>query len=148
MNGVYVRNVTDTWNREVFMYALGDIRFKKPKSLRRMAYLLFFLLAWSLPIVIIFGLKFSLLPFAITFGVPFLLANFASRPVWGGKSLIDFTKSLFGFLSEPKGWTDLHNNNYNDNNYYTEHEIWISRRRELQLLTKIELNDRKGVKIG
>lgn len=46
---------------------------------------------------------------------------------------------MINFLKEPKGWTDLNANNEIDREvFFVEHEIWISRRRELQLLADIK----------
>lgn len=141
---IIVLNMTNFFNRELFMYALGDIRFKKPVSLKKAAYIIVFLIIWTIPIILIVGIQFNLVFLAILIVPPVLLGNFAGKPVWGGKSLLDFLKTIITFAKEPKGWTDLQNNDMKEDVYYVESEIWVSRRRELQLLADLdEANKRK-----
>lgn len=137
---IIIINMTNFFNRELFMYALGDIKFKKPVSLKKAAYILLFLLIWTLPIL--FALKFKFNPFTVVFAFapPILLGNFAGKPVWGGKPLFDYLKTSIRFLTLPKGWTDLNDNDMKETTHYTESEIWVSRRRELQILADLEEN--------
>lgn len=135
-------NMTNFFNRELFMYSLGDIRFKKPVSLKKVAYTTAFLIIWTLPIVLIFGLHINLLFFVFALGPPFVMGNFASKPMFGGKTLIEWFKTTVRFLGEPKGWTDLNSSKTLDNGtFFVESEIWISRRRELQILA--DLHEKK-----
>lgn len=138
-DGLLGINMTNFFNRELFMYSLGDIKFKKPISLKRMAYTLGFLLVWSLPIIIVFGLRFNLLFLLFSIAPPLLAGYYATKPAFGGKTLIDFTRTIIAFVKEPKGWLDLRPTKYlGDDVYFVENEIWISRRRELQLLADIK----------
>lgn len=137
-NHILILNMTNFFNRELFMYSLGDIRFKKPVSLKKAAYVLGFLLIWTLPMFLIFGIKLNPFYLVIALVPPIVLGNFAGKPVWGGKPLFDFIKTLVKFLQEPKGWTDLKNNKMDEEVYYSDSEIWVSRRRELQLLADLE----------
>jgi hypothetical protein len=141
-------NMTNFFNRELFMYSLGDIRFKKPVSLRKVAYTTAFLIIWTLPIVLIFGIHFNIIYFALILAPPFLMGNFASKPMFGGKTLIEWAKSTVRFMGEPKGWTDLNPSKTLDSGqYFVESEIWISRRRELQyLMDQREKKMAKGLK--
>lgn len=136
---VYVANMTNFFSRELYMYSLGDIKFRKPISLKKVAYTTGFVLIWTLPIILTFGLIIS--PFFLAFAIlpPFILGNYAAKPVWGGRGLVDYIKTLSGFIGEPKGWTDLNATNVLDKEVlFVEQEIWISRRRELQLLAQIK----------
>lgn len=137
-NHILILNMTGFFKRELRMYALGDIRFKNPISLKKAAYIMGFLLAWSLPMLLIVGIKFNPVYLAILLGPPILLGNFAGKPIWGGKPLFDFIGTSVKFIQEPKGWTDLQNNNMNEDTYFVDSEIWVSRRRELQMLADIE----------
>lgn len=127
-----------TWffNRELFMSALGDIKLSKPISLKKMAYSIVFLIVWVVPILFISGLRFDLPFLVFLLAPPLVMGHFASKPVWGGKNLINWSKSLYNFLIlEPQGWADLKPMDNPDNQvFFTEHEIWISRRRELNKL--------------
>ena len=131
-------NMTNFFNRELFMYSLGDWKFKKPKSLRKMAYTLGFLLIWTLPIVLIFGIQLNVVFAVIALAPPILLGQFASQPVFGGKTLFDFIKTTAGFVGEPRAWTDLNDANAMDRQVLdAESEIWVSRRRELQYVADL-----------
>lgn len=137
MSGRYaeILNMTNFFNRELMMYSLGDIKLKKPIALKKVAYVTGFIIVWSLPLILIFGLVLNVYYAILVIAPPLVLGHCASKPVWGGKGLIDFLKTLSTYISEPKIWTDLKpNKNPNKNKYYVESEIWISRRRELQLL--------------
>ena len=138
-NYVLVVNMTNFFNRELFMYSLGDIKFKKPIALKKVAYTTAFLILWAIPLFLTFGLILNPLFLAVLVVPPIALGHFATKPVWGGRGLLDFLKTLFGYIGEPKGWTDLESNNKLDKEVlYVENEIWISRRRELQLLADIK----------
>lgn len=144
-NYVLVVNMTNFFNRELFMYSLGDIKFKKPIALKKVAYITAFLIIWTIPMVVIFGLKLNPIFIAFALGPPFLLGHFATKPVWGGRGLVDFLKTLVGFIGEPKGWTDLKSAPKLDQEvFFVSDEIWVSRRQELQLLAGMsEEKDKK-----
>ena len=138
-NYVLVVNMTNFFNRELFMYSLGDIKFKKPIALKKVAYVTAFLIIWSIPVFLYFGLVMNPFFMAFLLGPPFVLGHFATKPVWGGRGLIDFLKTLAGYIVEPQAWTDLNARNVKDKEVlYVENEIWISRRRELQILADIK----------
>lgn len=132
---ITVLNMTGFFNRELFMSALGDIKLSKPISLKKMAYIMLFLIIWTLPMVLIFPINWSLPYLVLLIAPPFLLGNFAAKPVWGGKNLVNFLKGLFQFISEPSAWADLKPVKVlDDEDIYVEYEVWISRRAELQQL--------------
>lgn len=135
---VKVFNMTGFFNRELFMYALGDIRFKKPVSMKKVAYITFFLIIWIFPIVSIFGLHFKIWYMAILLIPPIVLGNQASRPVWGGgRGLFDYLKIIIDFIKQPRGWTDhKEDNDLESQTFYVEDEIWVSRRREIIKLAR------------
>lgn len=136
--GVPVVNLTNFFNRELLMYSLGDIKFKKPVALKKVAYITLFLIVWTVPLVLIFGVPTGPIRAIIYFVIPIVLGNVASKPVFGGKGLIDFVKTLFNFAQEPNGWLDFKNSKDLDNEVlYIESEVWISRRREIAKLESI-----------
>lgn len=138
---LYVANMTSFFSREMFMYALGDIKFKKPVSLRKMAYIMFFIVVWSGPIFYFGGLQINAVYFAFMFGPPFVLGHYATKPIWGGRGLYDFAKVTFNFVKEPKAWADLYEYRTKPNDkMFVEQEIWISRRREISLLEEMKKN--------
>mgnify|MGYP000854892376 FL=1 len=144
---VHVVNMTNFFNRELYMYSLGDIKFRKPVSLKKVAYTTAFLILWTVPVIVFLGLQFNFLFAVLAFAPPIILGNLAAKPVWGGRGLIDYLKTTVNYIKEPKGWTDLNANNLLDRTvYFTESEIWISRRRELQMLA--DMKEREDLASG
>jgi hypothetical protein len=141
-NQIVSLNMTGFFKRELQMYALGDIKFKKPISIKQVAYVLGFYIVWAIPIILIFGIQLNPFFAVLVIAPPLVLGTFAVRPIFGGKTLIDFAKTAFIFLGEPKAWADL--KPYKPKEVYeVNSEIWISRRRELQLLADmIERQDK------
>lgn len=140
----YIRslNMTGFFKRELQMYALGDIKFKKPIAIKQVAYTIGFYIVWALPMILIFGIHFNPFYAALVIVPPALAGTFAIRPVFGGKTLIDFTKTAIKFVGEPKAWADLKAFNPKET-YEVNGQIWISRRRELQILADELLNEDK-----
>ena len=144
MNGIPVLNMTGFFNRELYLYSLGDISLSKPVSLKKAGFLIVGLIIWTLPLILIFGLHFSIFFLAIAVGPPLGLAALGDRPVFDGRSIIDAVRVTFRFLFSRKCYTDF---NVSDIHTKPEHfiqkEIWISRRRELMELAEIwEKNSR------
>lgn len=136
--------MTNFFNREIFLYSLGDITFQKPVSMKKAAYILGCCVVWTIPLVLIFGLQVRPYPLMMYFGPPIIVGYIADKNIFGGKSLIGFIRTMFAFLQQPKGWTDLRNNSdMGKDVYYTESTIQISRRRELHELEKIEKMERE-----
>lgn len=138
MRGLVGTNMTNFFNREMFMYSLGDIKFSKPVSLKKMAYTTGFLLIWTFPMVMIFGLSVNVWFALIALVPPFVAANLCVKPIFGGKNLIEFIRTMYKFAQEPKAWSDLRKNSTMGKDvFFVEQEIWISRRRELAMLEEI-----------
>lgn len=150
MRGLVGVNMTNFFNRELFMYSLGDIRFKKPISLKKMAYVTVFFLVWTLPIIMIFGIQLNPIYIALLLAPPLALGHYATKPIFGGKTLIPAVKTVAKYIfTEPKCWTDLKANNELGNKvYFTENEIWISRRRELQLLADLKEKKKREARVA
>lgn len=140
MERLTILNLTNFFSRELYMYAFGDIRFRKPIPLKKMAYTVGFLICWTLPIFFWRGLPTGIFTAAIMFAPPFLLAHYGSKPIFGGKGLIDFVKTTLKYaFNEPNGWTDFNNSNkLNKEVFDISQEIWISRRREIKLLQNLK----------
>lgn len=130
-------NATELFNRPSYLYALGDLKLSRPISLKYGGYLLGFIAAWSFPLYLIFGLTLSIPGILFMFGPPFLLASLSTKPVFGGKALLDFANTLADFFSEPKGWLDGKNHDMKEETFQIVNEIWIGRRRELQILADL-----------
>ncbi len=132
-NQIVSLNMTGFFRRELKMYALGDIKFKKPIAIKQVAIILALFIVWTLPLILIFGVQFNPLYAVFLIGPPIGLGIFATRPMFGGKTLFDFVKTAIVFLGEPKAWADF--KAFQPKETYTiNSEIWIGRRRELQIL--------------
>lgn len=159
MNQLVTINATELFNRPSYLYALGDLKLSRPISLKYAGYLLGFLTVWSLPIYLILGLQLNVFNLAFMFGPPFLLASLSTKPLFGGKALLEFAGTLADFFSEPKGWLDGNNSNMKEESFQVVNEIWIGRRRELQILAdlvegrvfvrdeELEINDENLVRV-
>lgn len=137
MTGIPILNKTKFFHRPLFLYALGDVPLKKPLELRKIAFTILFFALWALPIILIFGFKLDPFFFIITFGIPLILANIINKPIFGGKTAFAFLKTIYTYITEGKCYTDLHRSPAQEEQFFLEQEIWISRRRELNDLYRI-----------
>lgn len=125
---IYARIYTDFFKRDPQLYALGDWRFSKPKSLKAVGYTLLLILVWSFPILMTFGFAFAIQDFlhgAIVFGPPLLLGSIMSKPLFHNKPLIKDLKSIFRYLGFAHTYADLKAYEY-DNNCKMCLELWIA----------------------
>lgn len=95
---------TDFFNREAMMYALGDIKFSKPKSIRTMLYVVLAFVVWAVPWTLIIGIDtiiahFNVYLAAFVYGVPVGIGVLLAKPIWRGKPFFNWLKCLVGFLS-------------------------------------------------
>jgi len=138
-NKIVAMNMTNFFNRELMMYAFGDIKLKQPLSLKMVGFTLAFLVVWTLPLFLIFGIPTQPFQLVLYLAPPIGLGQVAVRPIFGGKTLVDYVKTAILYLGEPKGWADGKPFNVSPKvqTYGMDSEIWISRRRELALLADI-----------
>ena len=139
MNPIVITNFSSFMSRDVLMYSFGDIKLKKPISLKIALYFIVFFAVWSIPLILLFGLPTSLLPALLMFGPPVALATFATRNIWGGRSLLSFLKVMSTFLGEPKMWAGYHPvKSLKPDVAVPSFRVWVSRRRELLYLSKLK----------
>ena len=139
LKGISASNMTNFFNRELFMYSLGDISFKKPVSLKRAGYTMLGILVWSVPMFFIVGLILNPFYFALLLAPPIIFGIYSTKPVFNGKTLPDFLKTLIKYTTESKAWTDLNSaKTFGEDMYYIDQEIWVGRRRELQILADLK----------
>lgn len=138
MAGLPIINMTNFFNRELFLYSLGDVRLPTPISIKKVMIFAIVFMIWSLPIFLIFGLVLNLFYLVLILGPPVLISTIADKPIFGGRGIIDAAKVSSSFLFAPKCYTDMYVSDTNKKiDYYIEQYIWISRRRELQILADI-----------
>lgn len=107
---IYARVYTDFFKRDPQIYALGDIRFNKPKSLKSVGYTLALMLFYSFPMTMFVGMDkiFKNVMWAtLIFGPPIALGSIMSKPLFHNKPLLKDIKSTFRYFSLAKTYTDL-----------------------------------------
>lgn len=132
-----VINATRFFHRESYMYSFGDIKFKNPVPLNRAMFMTLFIVGWTIPHIMFFGLMFNVWYLMWILVPPVALGIYATKPIFGGKTLFEATNTMVEFMSEPKGWTDYNNNAMREETYYISDEIWISRRTDLKFLADV-----------
>lgn len=146
-NVLQVVNMRTFFSREVFMHSLGDMRFSKPIALKQAMYTVVFFAIYTLPLVLIAGLHLNVYFAAIALAPPILLGKFANQPIWGGRTLIGFVRVTASYVREPRGWTDHRNDSSLGRDVYTvDHNVWVSRRRELKILALLRDEKELGIK--
>lgn len=136
MSNILVMNATEFLNRPIYLYALGDIRLKNPVPLKKAAFILTGFIVYTVPLIMIFGLIMSPFYLAFILGPPIIVGSYATKPL-GGRTIFEHANVMVEWVSEPKGWTDFKANSMREEKHSIISEIWISRRRELNLLAEI-----------
>lgn len=137
--GLVSINMTSFFKRKLFMYSIGDIRFKKPIALKKVGYITAAFIIWTIPILVIFGINLNVWYALFVIAPPIIFGHYASEPKFGGMTLIGWLKNAFEFMTTPKGWSDSGPVHEVDckGSFKVDNEIWISRRRELQILADL-----------
>ena len=113
---VRVLDMTNLFSKELLIYSLFDIKFKKPVRLIFWVYLFITFAIWGLPIG---------------------LATIMSKPIWGGKSFYDWTKTQIIYLTSPKYYCD-HKPVKKEHTYKIDNSIAVSRRSDIEYLSKLK----------
>lgn len=107
---IYARVYTDFFKRDPQIYALGDIRFNKPKSLKSVGYTLALMIFYSFPVTMMVGLDKmfkNVIWAAIIFGPPLVLGSVMSKPLFHNKPLTKDIRSTVRYFSLAKTYADL-----------------------------------------
>lgn len=136
MNGILIANFTTLFKREIWLYAIGDIKLSKPISLRKALYIIAFGAIWLPLIYFIFGIHLNVFYLIFAIAPPLILGNTAGKPIWGGMSLLGWLITQFHYLKAAPVYTDLEPNTPVKTLKELNHEIWVSRRREMRYLAK------------
>lgn len=107
---IYARVYTDFFKRDPQIYALGDIRFNKPKSLKSVGYTLALMIFYSFPVTMMVGMDKmfkNVIWAAIIFGPPLVLGSVMSKPLFHNKPLTKDIRSTVRYFSLAKTYADL-----------------------------------------
>lgn len=138
MSGLPVINMTGFFNRELFIYSLGDISLSKPVSLKKASFMLAGIIIWTVPLILVFGIYFNPFFLVLALGPPLGLAAIGDKPLFDGRGIVDASKTTLKFIFSNKCYTDLTvSDTHTDPEYFIEKEVWISRRRELMELAEL-----------
>jgi len=130
--------MTSFFNRELFLYSLGDISLSKPVSLKKAMFLIVGIVIWTVPLVLVFGIYFNVFYLAFLASVPVLLALVGDKPVFDGRTIIDAVRVTVRYLFAEKCYTDFTVSDIHKKpEFFIQKEIWISRRRELMELAEL-----------
>ena len=56
MGGIVVANFTNMFKRDILLYSLGDLRLNAPISLKKVGYIIFFIVIYTAPIIYFNGI--------------------------------------------------------------------------------------------
>lgn len=120
------------------MYSFGDIKLKKPISVKKIAWTMGGFMIWTLPIVVMFGFRLHPVFLALIIIPPIVFGHYVTKPVFGGKTMMDWLQTQVRYLQQPRGWSDFRVDNDQQSTVYTlAKEIYISRRREARYLSRV-----------
>ena len=125
---VVINVYTSFFKRDLQIYALGDIRFQKPKSIKAVGYALLLMFIWSGPMFMLIGPEkviSNAFFAAVTFAPPILLGMVMSRPIFHNKPLVKDLVSIIKYMGQASLYTDLVSYDYPDE-MSDEYEIWLA----------------------
>lgn len=140
MHQIRIVNTTKLFNKDIFLYSLADISLSKPVSLITAAYVLLFVVLWTVPAVAIFGLAVFTSPYTFMLAVipPVLLGIGANKPIWGGRNLFSWISVNAKYLFSPKCYADHAPKKPSET--VVEYEVrmnpWVSRRADFRRALK------------
>lgn len=104
MEPVPILNMSKLFNKEILLYSLFDIRFKKPVRIMVMVYFAFLFFLWSYPCLQI--LPHNVFGYTTAFLPAIILSNYMAKPIWGGKSFFAWLKSQISYILHAKFYFD------------------------------------------
>jgi hypothetical protein len=125
---VYINVYTSFFKKDLQIYALGDIRFQKPKSIKAVGYTIILMAIWSLPMLMLIGadrVLSNVVWTTIVVGPPILLGMVMSKPVFHNKPLIKDLVSIFRYVGQARKYTDFVSYDYGKD-VSTNFSLWTA----------------------
>lgn len=148
MNRQYIEvlDMTSMFNKELLLYSISDMRFKRPVRIMFILYSFALMLIWTLPLTLLL-FPFNVYTAVLAFAPPIALGNLMSKPIWGGKPFSHWIKAQLQFITKPKFYYDTVarkniNEQFQINNYYVVSRI--SDYRKLNQYIKDEKRNKGG----
>lgn len=101
-----IRTFTSFWNVEKKVYSIYDLQLPVAISIRSLGIFVGAAIPYWI-ILSIFGVPFNLSTIIIWLAFPTLIAVLGNRPIFEGKTLIDYLTSRVKFLFESKKYKGL-----------------------------------------
>lgn len=101
-----IRNFTNFWNMERKVYSIYDLQLPAPINLRAAG----IFVGTAVPywgILIALGVPFNIELGIVWLALPAILAFIGNKPIFEGKSFIDYIVSRFRFLFESKRYKGI-----------------------------------------
>lgn len=101
---IKVLNMTRLFKKEIMLYSLFDIRFKKPFRVMIGVYFIILFLLIGLPIVKTFGVNV----YSVMLGLfPLIvMANYMAKPIWNGRPFFSWLFVQIIYVLKPKIYYD------------------------------------------
>lgn len=104
---IEVIDMTGLFKKEMLIYSLFDIRLDRPL---KVVFLLYLILITPIPAYLTWWLLWGRINavwvLALMFGPSIFVANLMSKPIYGGKSFMDWLKTMVNFILSPKHFYD------------------------------------------
>lgn len=107
MEYLEVLDMTNLFTKEILLYSLFDLKFKRPVRFMLFVYLILTLLLWAVPLFFLV-FKNHLNPYSTAFMIipPIVIANMMSKPIWNNKSFFSWFKCQIKFIFSAKHYYD------------------------------------------
>jgi hypothetical protein len=97
-----VKNYTNIWSEEKKLYSIYEWTLPTPVGFRQIGLFALGAVIWC-PIMAILNVNIATaLGFTLWFGPPIALAIFGNKPIFEGKSIFQYLRSVVGYLFQPK----------------------------------------------
>lgn len=102
-----IQTYTNVWATPKRLYTIGDMSLPQPVSLTAAGLFLGTLALWA-PLLWFLGVPFnSPVGLVLYFSAPIGLAVMGNKPIFEGKSIIQFVMSMFKYWFQPRVWTAM-----------------------------------------
>lgn len=102
-----IRTYTNVWSTSKRLYTIGDISLPQPIPLVAAGIFIFTMAIWA-PILSAFGVAFNNgVGIAIYLSVPAAAAWVGNKPIFHGKSILQYILGMLAYFRQPRVWTAL-----------------------------------------
>lgn len=133
--------MTNLFKKEMLIYSFFDIKLTKPARVIWFAYFALLMAIWGAPILYIFWVP-NVYVTLIAIGIPAGAATLMSKPIWGGKTFMDWAKTQVKYIKSKKYLYDFKESN-KLKTHYVNSEFTVSRKRDFIKLAEMERKERE-----